>query len=183
LKNSPFIRIEDHGSASKTCRIRVSISSRWDRPELGRSLRSKQCSLSHVVNISLCFHRIHHRGSLPLAQQQSQTASSSCGGGAHHMPLLNFRLSFSADIVNVHFHGASWIRDVELTLCKKHERESMISIISDFDSVYQIRRRLGSNMNGHPMLSSIIYHLHGSLGTIPELRLAELAQSILQFEM
>jgi hypothetical protein len=30
-----------------------------------------------------------------------------------------------------------------LTLCKKHERESMISIISDFDSVYGVRRRLG----------------------------------------
>jgi hypothetical protein len=26
---------------------------------------------------------------------------------------------------------------------KKYERESMISIISDFDSVYQIRRKLG----------------------------------------
>jgi hypothetical protein len=28
----------------------------------------------------------------------------------------------------------------------------MISIISDFDSVYQIRRRLGSSINGHPLL-------------------------------
>jgi hypothetical protein len=63
--------------------------------------------------------------------------------GAHHRSLLDFHLSFSTDIVNVHFHVASWIRDVELTLCKKYEREPMISIISDFDSVYQIRRRFG----------------------------------------
>jgi hypothetical protein len=62
---------------------------------------------------------------------------------AHHIPLLDFPLSFSTDIANVHFHVASWIRDVELTLCKKHERESMISIMSNFDSAYQIRRRLG----------------------------------------
>jgi hypothetical protein len=150
LRNSAIIQAENHGSASKTCRIRVSISSRGDRPELCRSLRSKQCNLSHVVNVSLCFHRIHHCGSLPLAQQQSQKVSSSCGGGTHHMPLLNFRLSFSADIVNVHFHGASWIRNVELTLCKKHERESMISIISDFGSVYQIRRRLRESIDGQP---------------------------------
>jgi hypothetical protein len=46
------------------------------------------------------------------------------------------------NIVNVHFHVASWIRDVELTLCKKHEKESMISIISYFGSVYQMRRGL-----------------------------------------
>jgi hypothetical protein len=36
-------------------------------------------------------------------------------------------------------------------LCKKHERESMLSIISDFDSVYQIKRRLGYSINGHPV--------------------------------
>jgi hypothetical protein len=34
---------------------------------------------------------------------------------------------------------------------EKHEREYMISIISDFDSVYQIRRRLGQSSNGHPI--------------------------------
>jgi hypothetical protein len=43
------------------------------------------------------------------------------------------------DPVNSHFHVASWIRDVKLTLFKEHERESRISIISDFDPVYQIK--------------------------------------------
>jgi hypothetical protein len=55
---------------------------------------------------------------------------------AHHIPLFGFHLSFSPDIVKVMFHGVFWIRDVELTPCKKHERESSISRISDFDSVY-----------------------------------------------
>jgi hypothetical protein len=38
---------------------------------------------------------------------------------------------------------AAWIHDVELMLGKKHEREFLFSIISDFDSVYQIGGRLG----------------------------------------
>jgi hypothetical protein len=35
-------------------------------------------------------------------------------------------------------------------LCKKHERDFMISMIFDFDSVYQIKRSLG-----HPVLKDI----------------------------
>jgi hypothetical protein len=45
LRMSGIVRTEDHGSASKTCRIRASISSRRGQPELGRSLRSERCNL------------------------------------------------------------------------------------------------------------------------------------------
>jgi hypothetical protein len=62
---------------------------------------------------------------------------------AHHIPLPYFHPELQTDMANVHFQVVSWIRDVELTLCKKDEREPMISIISDFDSVYQMRRVLG----------------------------------------
>jgi hypothetical protein len=69
---------------------------------------------------------------------------------AHHIPLLDFHLSFETDIVNAHFHMASWNRDRELTFCQKRERKSMISIISNFDSVYQTRRMSGESINGRP---------------------------------
>jgi hypothetical protein len=52
LKSSAIVRTENHGSASNTCRIRASISSRGGRPELGRTLRSERCNL---ISCSQCF--------------------------------------------------------------------------------------------------------------------------------
>jgi hypothetical protein len=44
-RNSAIVRTEDHGSASKTCRIRAWISSRGGLPQLGRPLSSERSTL------------------------------------------------------------------------------------------------------------------------------------------
>jgi hypothetical protein len=123
LRNSAIIRTEDHGSVSKTCRIRASISSRGGQPELGRSLRSERCNIISCGQYFTLF-------SLNASLWESAASSATIAGS--FIPLRWRWLTtclclvsidnFKRILQNVHFHVASWIRDVELTWCKKHEK-------------------------------------------------------------
>jgi hypothetical protein len=94
LRDSAIVRTEGHGSASKTCRIGASISSKGSRPELGRSLRSERRNLISCSQFFLCFRRRHLRGRLPLASNDRRQFYPLAVEVAHHIPLLDFHLEF-----------------------------------------------------------------------------------------
>jgi hypothetical protein len=91
LGKSPIVRTEGHDSASKTCRIRGSISSKGvGRSWIGHSDQN-DVNKYHLANMPLCFRRIRLRGRLPPAQQRSQALSSLCGEGISPHTSARFR--------------------------------------------------------------------------------------------
>jgi hypothetical protein len=130
LRNSAIVGTEHHGSASKTCRIRVSISSRVGRSSIGHSDQNDVIS-PHVANISFCFHQMHLRGRLSLAQQRSQAVPSPCGGGSS--PHTSAR--FSSLILNG-YRKSTFLRSVLAPRCRIDVMQETWKRVHDFDNIW-----------------------------------------------